>query len=236
MWTNMTHYPYFVSRKETDFGVGDDSFNLYLNALREGDRAFGKIMRTLRERGIEESTLVVVLGDHGEAFGRHDQHVHASKIYEENVHIPLLFVNAVLFSGQERAVLGGLIDIAPTIMDILGLPAPDRWQGRSLFAEKRSPRVYFFCPWSDFLFGYRDSELKVIFNASRDAFEIYDLSNDPNETRNIADQVTGFRQEALHRLAALVQFQDRYMKELLHRTKHQKTQKANSVTYAQHGS
>ena len=219
MWTNMTHYPYFVSGKEIDFGVEDDAFNRYLNALHHGDRALGHLMRTLEAEGLEESTLVVVLGDHGEAFGRHNQYTHASKIYEENLHIPLILINGRLYHRQESPVIGGLVDVAPTIMDLMDLPTPAAWEGRSLFSEDRNPRVYFFAPWSDFLFGYRDGNLKIIFDAMRNEYEIYDLSKDPNETSNLVDRFPGVREEAVHRLAAWVQFQDRYMKRLVGSTK-----------------
>ncbi|TGR89203.1 hypothetical protein EN834_36835, partial [bacterium M00.F.Ca.ET.191.01.1.1] len=74
-------------------------------------------------------------GDHGEAFGEHDDYVHASAIYEENVHIPLIMINKHLFHDQVVQSVGGIVDIAPTILDILGLPLPKQWQGRSLFRE-----------------------------------------------------------------------------------------------------
>ena len=65
----MTHYPYFVRGGVESFpGVTDESFNRYLTALRHGDAAFGDLMGALERAGELDDTLVIVLGDHGEAF------------------------------------------------------------------------------------------------------------------------------------------------------------------------
>jgi lipoteichoic acid synthase len=209
LWTMMTHFPYFSSGSEIDYGVGDDKFNRYLNALHADDAAFGRIMRRLDDMGLLDATLVIALGDHGEAFGRHGQYVHASKINEENVHIPLLLINRRLFSGQESTVIAGMADLAPTVMDLLDLALPGDWQGRSLFAEDRSPRTYFFAPWADLLFGYREGDRKFIFNATTNQFEVYDLLRDPNEMRNLINEMPGVQKIILQRMAAWVQYQNR---------------------------
>lgn len=211
-WTMMTHYPYFVSEAETDFGVKDPYLNRYLNALRRGDRCLGKILSALEAKGLADSTLVVVVGDHGEAFGRHDQYTHACKIYEENVHIPLLLINPQLFHGEEETALGNMADIAPTVLHVLGLPLPGEWQGRSLLGEDRRERVYFFATWSEYLFGYREGNRKCIFNASENRYEVYDLSSDPLEETNLASRSPELVKMIPQRLAAWVQYQDRLMK------------------------
>ncbi|MEE8508428.1 MAG: hypothetical protein V3T07_05130, partial [Myxococcota bacterium] len=134
------------------------------------------------------------------------QYVHASKIYEENVHVPLILINPRLFNGEESRVIAGLIDIAPTVLHLLDVPIPGKWQGRSLFSEDRSPRVYFFSPWSDSLFGYREGDRNFIFNATADEFEVYDLLDDPEEAINLAESVD--TEVVLQRLAAWVQYQN----------------------------
>lgn len=215
MWTVGNHYPYFVVGEEIDYGVNDKTFNRYLNALHHSDQVLGKLIRTLEHRGLSESTLVIVVGDHGEAFGRHDQFGHASRIYEENLHVPLILINPILFKGEEDSTLGGLVDIAPTIMYILDLPTPEGWQGQSLFNSDRSGRVYFFSPWWNFLFGYREGHLKFIFNASTGKYELYDLRVDPIETTNLADQRPDIVKIGHRRLAAWVQYHNKFIEELL---------------------
>lgn len=204
MFTAMTHYPYQVTldpNASSQSGTAgpvqlvhysdDEKFNSYLNALRIGDMAFGKILDSLKQSGRLDSTLVVVLGDHGEAFGEHGTFSHASAIYEENVHIPLMFINKNLFHGETDTKIGGIIDIAPTIFDILGLKMPSQWQGRSLFSTDRPNKTFFFAPWRGVQFGYREDDRKVIFNANTGKIEVYDLKSDPGETKNLfGDTVT----------------------------------------------
>lgn len=204
MFTAMTHYPYQVADPADPTvlaGSGgavklvhysdDEKFNSYLNALRIGDEAFGRLLDGLKQSGQLDSTLVVVLGDHGEAFGEHGTYSHGSALYEENVHIPLLFINSHLFQGQANDRVGGLIDIGPTIFDILGLKMPGQWQGHSLFSANRPDRTFFFAPWRGVQFGYRIGDRKVIFNANAGRTEVYDLKADPGEKKNLfGDSIT----------------------------------------------
>jgi arylsulfatase A-like enzyme len=194
--------------------VGDKPFNRYLNGVRHTDRALGKLLRHLQERGLAESTLVVVVGDHGQAFGQHGQKLHAGGLYEENVHVPLILINPRLFKGEENPTVAGLLDVAPTVLDLLGVSPPGDWQGRSLFSRERSPRIYFFTPWADFLFGYREGDRKCIFNATANKYEVFDLPTDPKETHNLASRSPELVQQIPQRLAAWVQHQDRLMKQI----------------------
>ncbi len=220
MFTAMTHYPYQVTmdpNASTQSGTAgpvqlvhysdDEKFNSYLNALRIGDMAFGKILDDLKQSGKLDSTLVVVLGDHGEAFGEHGTYSHASAIYEENVHIPLMFINSHLFHGENDTKIGGVIDIAPTIFDILGLKMPDEWQGRSLFSTDRPNKTFFFAPWRGVQFGYREDDRKVIFNAHTGKIEVYDLKTDPGETRNLFGESVTDSTAVLQPIADWVQSQ-----------------------------
>lgn len=214
MWTGMTHYPYFTEGVVKQH-ASDPGLNRYLNALRSGDKAFGNLMRFLVEKDLAESTLVVVLGDHGEAFGRHGTFVHASAIFEENVHIPLLLFNPQLFSGDKSDVLGGIYDIAPSVLDILRIPAPHKWQGRSLFASRRPERIFFFAPWNGFQVGFRQGERKFIYHADKQQMQIFDLSTDPGEKQNLASQDDQVTAQAKRQLAAWVQFQNNYIDNIL---------------------
>jgi|GEM_PF-823530 len=214
MWTYQTHYPYFASGEEQKYDTSDPSLNRYLNAVHHSDLMLGKIMEELKANNLFESTLVVLVGDHGEAFGRHEQTTHASKIYEENLHIPCVFINPA-FKNERSAAIGGSKDIAPSIMNILGIPAPDKWQGKSLFTSNKNDRTYFFAPWADFLFGYREGNKKYIYNATKGITEIYDLLKDPHEAKNLAADLPLEVELCHQRLAAWVQYDNKFMEGIL---------------------
>lgn len=212
MWTYQTHYPYYTTGERRDIEVHDSTLNRYLNAVHHSDRVLQQVIEGLKEDGLFDSTLVVVVGDHGEAFGRHGQTTHASMIYEENVHVPCFFINPA-FSGEWNESIGGLSDIAPTILSLMGIDAPADWQGTSLFEAGAARRTYFFCPWSDYLYGYREGDRKYVYNATKDVTEVYDLKKDPFEQHNIATEA---EVKLCHqKLAGWVQWQDRYMKKVL---------------------
>ncbi|QKD04586.1 sulfatase-like hydrolase/transferase [Mesorhizobium loti] len=217
MFTAMTHYPYFTDSEQVHYS-DDEKFNAYLNALKIGDQALGQILDSLKQSGKLDSTLVVILGDHGEAFGEHGNYVHASALYEENIHIPLIMINKQLFHDDVAHSVGGIVDMAPTILDILGLPLPKPWQGRSLFSEQRPNKTFFFIPWSGFQFGYRENDRKVIFSASTGKVEEYDLKADPTEKVNLVKDDTGDHSELLRPIAGWVQSQKRRVADMIAQT------------------
>ena len=183
--TGMTHYPYFTGEHPQNY-VEDENLNRFLNAINATDEAVGKIMEYLIQSGLLESTLVVLVGDHGEAFGEHGEYLHASAIYEENMHVPLVLINPKLFSGGTSDLVVGISDIAPTVFDLLEIPAPSSWQGLSIFAENRPDSTLFFAPWNGFLVGFREGTKKYIYNGNSEEFMIFDLATDPDEQRNLA--------------------------------------------------
>lgn len=185
-WTGNTHWPYFSDNPPPpDRWSQNHHRNRYVGALRSSDAAIGSILDRLAKDGRLSDTLVVVLGDHGEAFGEHGFLVHSNSIFEEEVHIPLLMINDNI-DGESFETLGGIIDIGPTIFDILGRQPPAGWQGRSLFDTHRSPRVHMFSINQDMITGYREGNHKYIYKLSTDRAQIFDLASDPGETKDIS--------------------------------------------------
>lgn len=215
LWTVQGHYPYFYNKVEEDFGVDDINFNRYLNCLKHDDELIGEIMNGLELRGLDSTTLVVVMGDHGEAFGQHKQYGHGTAIYEENLRVPLYFINPDLFHGERNGDISGMKDLASTTLSLLNIEIPNIWQGRDLFSTS-SNETFYFAPWSDYLFGYRKDNLKYIFNESRNTVEVYDLNVDPNEKINLYQKLSQDEiRKVRNRLSAWVQCQDKFVKEIL---------------------
>ncbi|MEO6221508.1 MAG: sulfatase-like hydrolase/transferase [Ginsengibacter sp.] len=217
LWTNQTHYPYFSHDKikYTD----NAALNPYLNALKNVDESFNQLMQGLKNSSSLNNTLVVVVGDHGEAFGTHNQYSHASKIYEENMHVPCLIINPALFKGIENNRIGGLIDIAPTLMHLLNMPVPAEWQGSSLLSGKQKSHTFFVGPFSDFLFGSRFDNWKLIFNATSNEYELYDLRNDPKELINIANKYPDMVKREYNMLAGWVQYHTKRINQTINSNK-----------------
>jgi arylsulfatase A-like enzyme len=211
-WTSQSHHPYEPSpdRPFVDFFEGGplppDDYDLgrYMNTIAEVDRQVGRIFDGLRERDMADDTLVVVTGDHGEAFGDpHPTWGHGARVYEENVHVPFMLWNPRLYPKRARsAVVGSHVDVNPTLADVLGLPPSPSWHGRSLFDRLRPPRAYFYAANDDYLLGVREGDWKYIYNATEGRDELYNLKTDPAEGRNAAKQEAQRVRRLRQRLAA----------------------------------
>jgi arylsulfatase A-like enzyme/tetratricopeptide (TPR) repeat protein len=167
----------------------------YRGEIAFTDSVIGQMLRDLQEQGLTENTLVVVAGDHGEAFGEHKEFGHGVFCYEEDVKVPLIFSNPKLFS-QPRMVEERvrLIDIMPTALELLDMPVPAQVQGRSLKqllrgkGESALRDVYMETMygkeennWAP-LTAMMSGSLKYI---SLPKAELYDLLNDPREQQNL---------------------------------------------------
>ncbi len=212
LWTQQSHHPYDPAegQPEVDYFAGrplpPDDWDLgrYLNTIAEVDRQLGRLFAGLRERGLADDTLVVVTGDHGECFGSpHRSWGHGARIYQEGVNVPLMLWNPRLFEGGGRpSTVAGHVDVNPTVLDILGVPAPASWEGRSVLAPGRPPRAYFYAANDDYLLGLREGAFKYIYNVTRGREELYDLGRDPDEQTNIAGLHPGRCRVFRQRLAA----------------------------------
>jgi len=140
-------------------------------------------------RGLDTNTLFVIYGDHGEAFGQHQgNYGHTLFLYEENIRVPLLVALPGEWHEAKRVKrTASLIDVAPTLLDLLGLKAPADYQGVSLL-EPRQQAALFFTDYSLPLAGVRDGRWKLIAEVGSSRVKLFDLVTDPDETRNVAGQ------------------------------------------------
>jgi glucan phosphoethanolaminetransferase (alkaline phosphatase superfamily) len=159
----------------------------YRNALHYADQSLGTLIEGLRERGLEERTLFVVFGDHGEAFGQHDgNYGHSIFVYDENVHVPYLLAAPGLIKQQVRVARPiSLIDTAPTILDLLRLPSPAEYQGLTAL-EGRSTMALFYTDYSLSLMGLRDGCWKYIYELESGRSKLFDLCTDPGEAEDVS--------------------------------------------------
>jgi phosphoglycerol transferase MdoB-like AlkP superfamily enzyme len=179
------HHPYATPTRGP-FPGNTDSAN-YLNALHYGDESLGELFRGLRERNLEDKTLFIVFGDHGEAFGQHDGNLgHSLFIYDENVRVPFLIGMPGAIEGRIRARhTASLIDTTPTILDLLGLPIPQSSQGTSLL-ESRNNMALFFTDYSLGFLGLADGCWKYILEVDSQRSKLYDVCRDPGERKDLS--------------------------------------------------
>jgi len=195
-WTQQTHHPYEPSPDVPVIDLAGDlepspdayDLNRYLNVLSETDHQLARVFDALREAGIADDTIVVVVGDHGQAFGYpHDSYLQGRTVYEEDVQVPLLVWWPRRYPTPQRArIVGGHVDLAPTIAELAGLPAAPDWQGRSLFDPQRAPRAYFYVAQDEFKLALRENGWKYILDLRAGTDELYDLERDPIEHHNLA--------------------------------------------------
>jgi arylsulfatase A-like enzyme len=180
------HHPY-ESPEPGPFSAADD-FGRYRNALHFGDAALGDLMRGLQRHGRYADTVWIVLGDHGEAFGQHDGNFgHTFQVYEENVRVPFLIAAPGLMSDQVRtSQIVSLVDTAPTILDLLGLPGDDRHQGTTALTSD-ARMAFFYADYSLRLLGLRDGNVKFIHDLDSNRSRLFDLDRDPPESHDIAN-------------------------------------------------
>jgi arylsulfatase A-like enzyme len=172
----------------------------YDGALAYMDACIANIFAGLQALGIEEDTLVVIDSDHGETLFDHDCHFDHHGLYDCTLHIPLVFVlPGKVPAGRRFKDYCQMKDITPTILDLLGVKAGLRCDGRSLAplldGGRRAQEAEFYiteCTWMR-KHGWRTPEWKLIQALEPDfhfkpEVELYNLINDPEENRNLAVQ------------------------------------------------
>lgn len=172
----------------------------YQGEARHMDRILAGLFKTLERLDLDENTIVAITSDHGEAFGEHGHIGHSKTVYDEFVHVPLIFrAPGIVKPGLRFKEQVSLIDVAPTLLDLAGLSAPPTMRGRSLGPALRgetAPRpeefIFFEAPigWERAkgrIFAARSEKYKFIGREKMDEVaEIYDLAADPGEKNNLA--------------------------------------------------
>ena len=179
------HAPY------TRAGRQGTPYERYLREIALVDKELARLLDFLEANHLVDRTLIVLSADHGEAFGEHGLNYHASSLYEELLRVPLLFHHPAIEPREVDANVG-LVDLGPTVLDLMGLPTPGNFMGQSLVPFLRGQEASLTRPMAADS-GRRmqsiilDGEIKVIVDLQRHTEEVYDLQADPGETNNLAD-------------------------------------------------
>lgn len=166
---------------------------LYDGEISFADAAFRRFLDGLEARGLRERTLIVLTSDHGEELSDRGGWNHGHSLYNELIRVPLLFAGAGLPAGRRIAAPAQLVDVAPTILDIAGVPSPESFEGESLLgvmqgrdAERFADRDVFSMTTSQTPHAaIIQRDWKAIL-AADGVLELYDLRRDPGELHDLA--------------------------------------------------
>jgi arylsulfatase A-like enzyme len=189
----------------TDYEPPDPSLREHLIDLYDGSLAFtddqlGRLLAGLRERGLADNTLVVVVADHGEEFLEHGQIWHGKTLFQEVLHVPLVIAGPGVPVGEVSRLVAQS-DIVPTLAALLEIPWPGRLDGTDLFREPREGLPVFSCNLNATplqVASVRIGNMKTLWEALSDSSFSFDLSSDPEETQPLPADSTGLEQIHLY--------------------------------------
>ncbi len=177
------HHPYPVPDKRYEKFKGKGVIGKYTSSVYYIDQMVDAMLAGFTRLGVADNTLFVFVGDHGEGFGEHPgSQMHGSKLYDEAVHsFALWYAPGALDHGAEELRPTGHVDIAPTLLDLLGLPAQSQYVGTSALKHGPLPMVPLYTGYGHPLVGFVDGRWKIIHNRRTGKSELYDLLADPAE-------------------------------------------------------
>jgi arylsulfatase A-like enzyme/Tfp pilus assembly protein PilF len=200
--------PYKIQYEQQEYG-------LYDGEIAYADHLIGRVLENLKDKGVLEKTIVVVVGDHGESLGEHFESSHGFFVYDATVSVPMIIrIPSAELRGKTIAAQVENVDLMPTLCEILGLPVPGAVQGQSLlpliagrkrlkdreaYSESYYPRYHY--GWSE-LKSLRTSRYKFV-QAPRP--ELYDLTLDPREKDNIFGRESALAEKFARNLELLEQ-------------------------------
>ncbi|HEX8680415.1 MAG TPA: sulfatase [Chthoniobacterales bacterium] len=180
--------------------------------VRFADDGVAELLRHLESAGVAENTAVIVVGDHGESLGEHGIYFEHHGLYDCTIRPPLIIRWPAGTTNTRRvAAATQLSDIAPTILEMAGLPIPDAFEGSSLVPLMRGEtrrHVYeqivcceatWMCKWA-----WIENGRKLIIAREPDIYgkpplELYDLNSDPREETNLVTADADLAREMLGR-------------------------------------
>jgi arylsulfatase A-like enzyme len=183
--------PFFLWINLHDPGAPDGSYD---RAVAAADAAAGKLLSVLGSQSLYDDAVVVVASAHGESLGAHGEDTHGIFLYDETIHVPLVLkLPKNQMAGKQIKNRARLLDVAPTILQAVGVPVPSQMQGQSLtrIAQASSQADQPAYARSDLAQqGFQCASIeswrtgKYLYIRAPQP-ELYDLSADPNAIRSL---------------------------------------------------
>ena len=200
------HFPYF------DYGEGyrileDDGrlISRYYNNLNLLDHMIQRIVDHLQEQGQLERTILVIMGDHGQAFGQHhpNNFMHYRYSYNENLETPAILYQPALFKPKVFGFPTSHVDILPTLLDAMRVPYPPMvFDGESLFNYTLRRKSIFFYGYEESISSLDTHLIKVQYSLKKNRCWAFDLKLDPEEKNLLDCSLYSLQLEALHKFVS----------------------------------
>lgn len=204
--TVTTHHDYGkVDRYGQKHFSNNDRLNRYLNDVRYEDFFIKKLIRQYKDMGLYKNTVFVILGDHGEGFGEHGRYQHDDVIWNEGLHMPLIIHDPQSNKRGHIKPPVNEMDILPTVAKLLGYKIRGgTYPGASVLDPPKNRTLMASCYHEDRCLASIKGDQKYIYHYGTQRDQWFDLSKDPNEEHNLADQ---HEKEIKHRRKELLAWQ-----------------------------
>ena len=195
----------YIAHPGFDFGE-EERIDLYDSELAWTDHHLGRLLDHLAASGLDEDTVVAIIGDHGEEFLDHGSWQHSNQLFEEVMRVPLIIDAPGLEAGRVSAVVPES-DLAPTLLSLAGLDIPDAFHGAAMpvtkgrLAPQDRPVFMETFRYADKR-GVVESDWKVVQDLKADRVSLYNLREDPLEKNDVADDYPEVRERLLVSLGA----------------------------------
>jgi arylsulfatase A-like enzyme len=200
------HFPYFDYGE--DYRILEDDGRLisrYYNNLNLLDHMIQRIVDHLQEQGLLERTILVIVGDHGQAFGQHhpNNFMHYRYSYNENLEAPAILYQPALFKPRVFGFPTSHVDILPTLLDAMRVSYPPMvFDGESLFNYTLRRKSIFFYGYEESISSLDTHLIKVQYSLKKNRCWAFDLKLDPEEKNLLDCSLYSLQLEALHKFVS----------------------------------
>jgi arylsulfatase A-like enzyme len=168
-----------------------DQLAEYYGLITHLDEQIGRILAALKQTGLANNTLIIYAADNGLALGSHGL-LGKQNVFEHSMRVPLIFNGLDIPAGKSTQAFSYLLDIYPTLCDVIGIQQPANLEGESLRpvweGKKARVRESVFLPFIQIQRAVRDERWKLICYPKIGHIQLFDLQNDPDETTNLIDR------------------------------------------------
>ena len=208
--TVLTHHPYTSpasNRAADDPAIARLN---YLAALTYSDKVLSELFAEMDKSGLLNNTLVVITGDHGEAFSEHGVIAHNAAAFEEGMRVPMILWGKMLAQPKRIDGLRQHLDLVPTVLDLLGSKHDARFPGLSLAQNAGHQQIISSCFYEAYCLNlYDEKSTKTMYFFGKRPPAHYDLNKDPLELSNLLSDMPAetIRDKLTKALSARQQFE-----------------------------